>query len=102
MIDNFPDIVDYKFTAQMEQELDTVESGNVEWVNLLDQFYSDFDKTLKKAKTDSKPVKAKAEPKHRPQIYRKGRYQQAHQERKRSVSARCLHNMPQRPQRSHR
>ncbi|MBR2715452.1 MAG: topoisomerase DNA-binding C4 zinc finger domain-containing protein, partial [Ruminococcus sp.] len=46
-----------KFTAQMEQDLDTVESGKVEWVNLLDQFYVDFDKTLKKAKTDMQGVK---------------------------------------------
>ena len=57
MKDRFPKIVNVKFTAQMEQDLDTVESGNVEWVNLLDQFYSDFEKTLKKAKTDMAGVK---------------------------------------------
>lgn len=57
MKERFPKIVNVKFTAQMEQELDTVESGNVEWVNLLDQFYTDFEKTLKKAKTDMAGVK---------------------------------------------
>ncbi len=57
MKERFPKIVNVKFTAQMEQDLDTVESGDVEWVKLLDQFYSDFEKTLKKAKTDMAGVK---------------------------------------------
>ena len=57
MKERFPKIVNVKFTAQMEQELDTVENGDVEWVNLLDQFYTDFDKTLKKAKTEMAGVK---------------------------------------------
>lgn len=57
MKERFPKIVNVKFTAQMEQDLDTVESGNVEWVELLDTFYVDFDKTLKKAKADMQGVK---------------------------------------------
>ncbi len=57
MKERFPKIVNVKFTAQMEQDLDTVENGDVEWVKLLDQFYTDFDKTLKKAKTDMAGVK---------------------------------------------
>ena len=57
MKERFPKIVNVKFTAQMEQDLDTVESGKVEWVKLLDQFYADFDKTLKKAKTEMAGVK---------------------------------------------
>ncbi|MBE6823850.1 MAG: type I DNA topoisomerase [Ruminococcaceae bacterium] len=57
MKERFPKIVNVKFTAQMEQDLDTVESGDVEWVKLLDQFYTDFDKTLKKAKADMAGVK---------------------------------------------
>lgn len=57
MKERFPKIVNVKFTAQMEQDLDTVESGDVEWVNLLDQFYNDFEKTLKKAKADMAGVK---------------------------------------------
>lgn len=57
MKERFPKIVNVKFTAQMEQDLDTVESGDVEWVKLLDQFYADFDKTLKKAKTEMAGVK---------------------------------------------
>ncbi|MEA4888243.1 MAG: type I DNA topoisomerase [Clostridiaceae bacterium] len=40
--DNFNRIVDVTFTAQMEEDLDTVESGNQDWVSLLDQFYPPF------------------------------------------------------------
>lgn len=55
--ERFPKIVNYKFTAQMEDKLDEVEHGQEEWVELLDEFYSDFDKTLKKAKEEMEGVK---------------------------------------------
>ena len=55
--ERFPKIVNYKFTAQMEENLDEVEHGHEEWVELLDEFYSDFDKTLKKAKEEMEGVK---------------------------------------------
>ena len=57
MKERFPKIVNVKFTAQMEDELDTVEGGKMEWVDLLDGFYEDFEKTLKKAKADMEGVK---------------------------------------------
>lgn len=57
MKERFPKIVNYKFTAQMEEDLDEVEHGQEEWVQLLDVFYSDFDKTLKKAKEEMEGVK---------------------------------------------
>lgn len=57
MKERFPKIVNYKFTAQMEENLDEVEHGKEEWVELLDEFYSDFDKTLKKAKEEMDGVK---------------------------------------------
>lgn len=57
MRERFPKIVNVKFTAQMEQDLDTVENGDVQWVELLNQFYGDFEKTLKKAKADMEGVK---------------------------------------------
>lgn len=55
--ERFPKIVNYKFTAQMEESLDEVEHGQEQWVELLDEFYSDFDKTLKKAKEEMEGVK---------------------------------------------
>ncbi len=57
MKERFPKIVNVKFTAQMEQDLDKIEKGEQEWVELLDVFYSDFDKTLKKAKEEMDGVK---------------------------------------------
>lgn len=50
MKERFPKIVNVKFTAQMESDLDTVEEGKCKWQDLLADFYGDFDKTLKKLK----------------------------------------------------
>ena len=57
MKERFPKIVNVKFTAQMEQDLDKIEKGDEEWIALLDSFYGEFEKTLKKAKTDMEGVK---------------------------------------------
>lgn len=64
MKDHFKSIVDIKFTAQMESELDNIESGDSEWTNVLGEFYDDFDKTLKQAESDleGKRVKIPDEP----------------------------------------
>lgn len=61
MKEQFPKIVNVKFTAQMEQNLDKVESGEQQWVDLLADFYGDFDKTLKKAKENMEGVKIELE-----------------------------------------
>ncbi len=57
MKERFAKIVNVKFTAQMEQELDVIENGETEWRELLSQFYNDLEKTLKKAKADMEGVK---------------------------------------------
>ena len=49
MEDNFADIVDYGFTAQMEAELDKVEEGSADWKQVLGEFYQDFDQEMQKA-----------------------------------------------------
>lgn len=51
MKEHFKKIVDAKFTAQMENDLDEVEKGEKEWVSALHEFYDDFEKTLEKAET---------------------------------------------------
>ncbi|MDP4119689.1 MAG: type I DNA topoisomerase [Bacillota bacterium] len=61
MKERFPKVVNVKFTAQMEQNLDTVESGETEWVSILHDFYGDFEETLKKAKADLEGVKIQLE-----------------------------------------
>jgi DNA topoisomerase-1 len=52
MKDKFPDIVDTDFTAQMEGKLDKVETGEVQWKQLLRDFYGGFDAELKKAESE--------------------------------------------------
>lgn len=59
MKERFPKIVNVKFTAQMENELDRVESGDVQWNELLGEFYGDFENTLKEAKAEMDGVKLK-------------------------------------------
>lgn len=49
MRENFPDIVDVSFTAGMEQKLDGVEEGEVEWTNMLSKFYGPFRKSVEEA-----------------------------------------------------
>ena len=49
MKDKFTDIVDTAFTATMEERLDEVETGKVDWKSLLGDFYGDFEQELQKA-----------------------------------------------------
>lgn len=58
----FPDILDVEFTAKMEQDLDDVEAGKVEWVKIIDHFYQDFEKHLKVAEKEMQEVEIKDEP----------------------------------------
>lgn len=48
LIKNFSDIVDYKFTASMEDDLDMIAEGKKKWVKILDAFYKKFHPTVKK------------------------------------------------------
>ena len=52
MKDKFQDIVDPTFTAQMEEELDKVEEGSVDWKRVLSGFYEDFEAELHKAEQE--------------------------------------------------
>lgn len=52
---SFPDIVDYKFTASMENQLDEIENGNATMLDMLSKFYEGFSRELEEAeKTVSK------------------------------------------------
>ena len=59
MKEHFPNILDVKFTADMENSLDDVERGKKSWVDTLEDFYGDFSKTLETAeeKMEGKRVK---------------------------------------------
>ncbi len=49
MIDQFPDIVDEKFSADMEKNLDKIEAGKADWTTTIEKFYKGFDKSLQNA-----------------------------------------------------
>ncbi|HAQ62888.1 MAG TPA: type I DNA topoisomerase, partial [Ruminococcaceae bacterium] len=53
----FPNIVNVKFTANMESDLDKVENGEVDYIAMLHTFYDGFENTLQKAKDDMSGVK---------------------------------------------
>jgi DNA topoisomerase-1 len=57
MKERFPKIVNVKFTAQVENDLDSVQSGKKDWVETLHNFYGDFEQTLKQAKEEMQGVK---------------------------------------------
>lgn len=46
LVEHFPKIVDIKFTAQMEQDLDKIADGKTKWVPVIEKFYTPFEKTL--------------------------------------------------------
>ena len=47
--ENFPDIMNTSFTAQMENELDDIAQGQREWVPVLGEFYDGFSKSIEEA-----------------------------------------------------
>lgn len=52
MKNHFKDIVDIAFTANMEQELDEIEEGKEDWIEVLKRFYNPFETTLKEAEKE--------------------------------------------------
>ncbi|KAB2337497.1 type I DNA topoisomerase [Cytobacillus depressus] len=62
ILEFFPDILDVEFTAKMEKDLDYIEEGKVNWVQIIDNFYSEFEKHLEKAEKEMQEVEIKDEP----------------------------------------
>jgi DNA topoisomerase-1 len=54
LVDNFVDVVDYKFTADMEDEFDNVAKGKLEWKILMKSFYASFHQTIEDSKSISR------------------------------------------------
>ncbi|MCV5838425.1 DNA topoisomerase, partial [Escherichia coli] len=50
--DSFNDLMNYDFTARMEQKLDQIAEGEVNWKAVLDNFFADFTGDLEKAELD--------------------------------------------------
>jgi len=77
----FPDIIDIEFTRQMEQRLDHVEEGEIEWRTVIDEFYRDFEKHVEVADAEMEKIEIKDEPAGEdcekcgsPMVYKMGRY----------------------------
>lgn len=52
LVDEFKSVADYEFTANMEHELDEVEAGKLNYIQLLHNFYDGFEAALKQAEID--------------------------------------------------
>jgi DNA topoisomerase I len=61
VVNHFPDIVDMKFTANMESELDEVAGGKTDWHKVIGEFYTKFEPTVKKAQAEMPVTKSEPE-----------------------------------------
>ncbi|MCR5329804.1 MAG: type I DNA topoisomerase [Lachnospiraceae bacterium] len=61
MCDAFPEIVDVNFTATMENLLDGIEEGEIQWKNVIRNFYPDLEKAVEAANKDLEKVKIRDE-----------------------------------------
>lgn len=59
--EHFPDVVDVEFTAHMENKLDKVEEGDVDWIQMMQEFYEPFNDSLTKAHASASEVQIKEE-----------------------------------------
>ena len=62
LVKSFPDILNTDFTAQMEEQLDEVEEGAVDWIKLLHDFYQPFERDLARAKVEMRDIKREEQP----------------------------------------
>lgn len=58
LVKHFPDVMNYEFTADMENRLDEVEEGHEDWVSLVRGFYEPFEATIKTASKEMESLKA--------------------------------------------
>lgn len=61
LLANFANIMDYKFTAGMEDELDEVANGRKKWAPVIHDFYDPFEKQLNLVQTTAERVKVETE-----------------------------------------
>lgn len=58
LLESFRDLMDYDFTARMEESLDRVAAGDKDWKRLLDEFYAGFAEQLEKASAEEDGMRA--------------------------------------------
>ncbi|MBR5429926.1 MAG: type I DNA topoisomerase [Firmicutes bacterium] len=81
MKEYFSEVIDVEFTASMEDQLDAVEDGELDWVKVVDDFYKPFSVALSQAEQEIEKVVIKPEESGelcekcgKPMVYRMGRY----------------------------
>ncbi len=62
LVEAFPDILNVEFTARMETQLDQIEEGEAEWLQVMHAFYSPFAETLSHAQSSMRDVKREEVP----------------------------------------
>ena len=62
LLESFDDIFDVKYTARMEEELDEIEEGKLDWRAAMGEFYTKFDKDLKHAEEHMTDIKRMEKP----------------------------------------
>ena len=62
LLESFDDIFDVSYTARMEEELDDIEAGKLDWRAALGEFYARFDKDLKHAEEHMTDIKRMERP----------------------------------------
>lgn len=81
LVQNFQNLIDVDFTAQMEKELDSVEEGKADWVSILQSFYRELEQDLERAEKNLEHVHipdevsdVQCEKCGRMMVYKHGRY----------------------------
>ncbi|HET7143333.1 MAG TPA: type I DNA topoisomerase, partial [Anaerolineales bacterium] len=62
MVEYFPEVVDFNFTAHMEEDLDKIADGEMLWTDAIREFYEPFSIDVKKAQADMPVTKSGPEP----------------------------------------
>jgi DNA topoisomerase-1 len=62
LVQHFPDIINIQFTAEMEKELDDIANNERQWQNVIQDFYTPFEKDYEKAVQTAEKVKLADEP----------------------------------------
>jgi DNA topoisomerase-1 len=62
LLESFDDIFDVKYTARMEEELDEIEEGKLDWRQAMGEFYERFEKDLKHAEEHMTDIKRMEKP----------------------------------------
>ncbi|MBQ9659266.1 MAG: type I DNA topoisomerase, partial [Clostridia bacterium] len=81
LVENFTDIMDVEFTANIENQFDEIAVGKEEWKNIIKEFYEPFSKTLEKVEKELEHVELEEEVSDVPcelcgrmMVYKYGRY----------------------------